>query len=298
MLSILIPTYNYNAFPLVEELQNQAIEAGIAFEIIILDDGSTDEISLNENLKINTLENCSFEKNETNIGRAKNLNKLATKSQYDWLLFMDCDTFPKSKNCITTYIHSISEKNSAVFGGIAYQKKKPNKEKMLRWKYGSNREEIAVLERKKNPYPTTLTSNFLIKKEVFTAIQFDERIDTYGYEDLVFIQHLKAINQPIHHIDNPTYHLNYETSNAFLTKTKKALETLQFIEANKIATTAETKIQKTHRLISKVKLHKTISFLFRHLKIKAEQNLLSKNPSLFIFDLYKLGYYTTLKLKN
>ena len=105
MLSILIPTYNYNAFPLVEELQNQAIEAGIAFEIIILDDGSTDEISLNENLKINTLENCSFEKNETNIGRAKNLNKLATKSQYDWLLFMDCDTFPKSKNCITTYIH-------------------------------------------------------------------------------------------------------------------------------------------------------------------------------------------------
>ena len=35
MLSILIPTYNYNAFPLVEELQNQAIEAGIAFEIIV-----------------------------------------------------------------------------------------------------------------------------------------------------------------------------------------------------------------------------------------------------------------------
>ncbi|WP_394760353.1 glycosyltransferase family 2 protein [Flavobacterium sp.] len=298
MLSILIPTYNYSAFSLVQELKNQAIATGIIFEIIVLDDSSTDEISLIENSKINTLENCKFEKNETNVGRAKNLNKLAAKSQYNWLLFMDCDTFPKSKNFIATYINSISENNNALFGGITYKKEKPNKEKMLRWKYGSNREEITVLDRNKNPYSTTLTSNFLIKKEVFTDIKFDERIDTYGYEDLVFIQHLKAINQPIHHIDNPTYHLNYETSNTFLTKTKKALETLQFIEANKILTTAETKIQKMHQLISKMKLSNIIVFIFYRLQSIAEQNLLSKKPSLFVFDLYKLGYYATLKSKN
>jgi glycosyltransferase involved in cell wall biosynthesis len=298
MLSILIPAYNYDAFPLVEELNNQAIATGIRYEIIVLDDGSTDEISLNENLRINRFENCRFEKNETNIGRAKNLNKLAAKSQYSYLLFMDCDTFPKSKKFIATYVHSISEKDGTVFGGIAYKKKKPNEEKMLRWKYGSNREEITVLERNKNPYRTTLTSNFLIKKEVFNTIKFEEKIKSYGYEDLVFIQNLKAINHPIHHIDNPTYHLNYETSNVFLTKTKKALETLQFIEANKILTTAETKIQKTHQLISKMKLNKIIVLIFSKLQSIAERNLLSKNPSLFVFDLYKLGYYTTLKSKN
>ncbi len=55
MLSILIPTYNYNTFSLVEELTNQAIATGISFEIIVLDDGSTDQISLKENSKINIM---------------------------------------------------------------------------------------------------------------------------------------------------------------------------------------------------------------------------------------------------
>ena len=34
MLSILIPTYNYNALPLAEILEQQALKAGIIFELI------------------------------------------------------------------------------------------------------------------------------------------------------------------------------------------------------------------------------------------------------------------------
>lgn len=40
MLSILIPTYNYNVVPLVLELQKQCLEYKIHFEIIVFDDGS------------------------------------------------------------------------------------------------------------------------------------------------------------------------------------------------------------------------------------------------------------------
>ena len=42
MLSILIPIYNYNVYPLVEELHKQCIECKIDFEIICIDDASTD----------------------------------------------------------------------------------------------------------------------------------------------------------------------------------------------------------------------------------------------------------------
>ena len=40
MLSILIPTYNYNVYPLVSELQRQCLESKIEFEILCQDDAS------------------------------------------------------------------------------------------------------------------------------------------------------------------------------------------------------------------------------------------------------------------
>jgi hypothetical protein len=41
MLSILIPIYNFNAVPLVKELQKQCMECDLEFEIICDDDCST-----------------------------------------------------------------------------------------------------------------------------------------------------------------------------------------------------------------------------------------------------------------
>ncbi|GEJ30763.1 Glycosyl transferase, group 2 family protein [Flavobacterium psychrophilum] len=297
MLSILIPTYNYNAFSLVEELNNQALATGIKYEIIVLDDGSTDKIFLKENAKINTLKNCSYDVLDKNIGRSAIRNLLAKTARYNWLLFMDCDTLPRKGKFIITYINAIAENNSIVFGGIAYKKEKPETERLLRWKYGTNREEINISERKNNPYNTTLTSNILIKKEVFDSVKFDKRINKYGYEDLVFIQYLKSKNYQIHHIDNATYHLNYEKSSEFLTKTKRALETLKYIEENNILISTETKIQKIYQLITRMKLSKVIIFIFSRFKNIAEHNLLSENPSLFVFDLYKLGYFCLIKSK-
>ena len=296
MLSIVIPTYNYNAFPLVSELWKQATDAKIIFEIIVLDDGSTDEISLEENLKINTLTHCYFEKNKTNLGRAKTRNLLAKKAKYNWLLFMDSDTFPKNELFLSNYLKAIAEvKNGVIFGGIKYKNEKPEISCLLRWKYGSKREEISVQKRKENPYETTLTSNIFLEKTIFNTIIFDERIAEYGYEDLIFIQNLKNAKLIISHIDNATFHLNYETSIAFLAKTRKSLDTLQFIEEQNILESIETKIQKTYHFFDKLQMCNFIAFLFKKLRNQAEKNLFSKNPSLLIFDLYKLGYFCLIK---
>jgi glycosyltransferase involved in cell wall biosynthesis len=67
MLSILIPIYNYNAYPLVKELHSQCLEATIDFEILCQDDFSVNI----QQKEINTLENCRFSRNETNLGRGK-----------------------------------------------------------------------------------------------------------------------------------------------------------------------------------------------------------------------------------
>ncbi|OXB05044.1 glycosyltransferase family 2 protein [Flavobacterium pectinovorum] len=284
MLSILIPVYNYNILPLVNELVKQCSFNGIDFEILCQDDASNSSVNI-LNQEINLLPNCSFFVNETNLGRGKNINSLSLKAIYDWLLILDCDTFPAQNDFVKKYIDAISNlKNNILFGGIIYEDKKPENDQLLRWVYGNKRETVTIL-----------TSNLIIKKEVFLQYPFDESITKYGYEDLLFFSVLKASHFKISQIDNPTFHLNLETSKAFLNKTKIALENLVFLYDSKKIKKEENKITTSFEFLRKLKLTQFSAFLFRKNQTRIERNLFSKKPSLFLFDLYKLGYYCTLK---
>jgi glycosyltransferase involved in cell wall biosynthesis len=294
MLSILIPTYNCNVLPLVLELQKQANAIGMKYEILCQDDYSNH--FLNENQKINTIENCSFSRNNSNLGRSKNRNHLAEKAQNEWLLFMDCDTFPPQDNFIQNYVSEINkEEKKVVFGGITYQKEKPESKQLLRWVYGNARETIPVEKRNSNPYSTALTSNLLLKKEVFIANPFDESITKYGYEDLVFLADLKKKGILVKHIDNPTFHLGLESSKEFLEKTKTALENLKIITTTATQDHTESKLFRTYSLLNRFYLANFVGFLFKKFGRKIQDNLLSHKPSLLLFDLFKLGYFCTLK---
>ena len=59
MISILIPCYNFNAYPLVLKLEKQALLIGVNFEIICCDDGSF-SLKNEGNQKINLLTNSKF----------------------------------------------------------------------------------------------------------------------------------------------------------------------------------------------------------------------------------------------
>ncbi|SHM85108.1 glycosyltransferase family 2 protein [Flavobacterium saccharophilum] len=286
MLSILIPVYNYTVLPLLNELVKQCDDSRITFEILCQDDASnSQENTINQ--EVNLIPSCSFFVNEINLGRGKNINSLAQKSVYDWLLILDCDTFPADSNFIQNYVNVISDSAKKIFfGGIIYEDKKPEKEQLLRWIYGQKRETSSIL-----------TSNLLIKKDVFLQHPFDESITKYGYEDLCFFSVLKKHNLEISQIENPTFHLNLETSEVFLNKTKTTLENLVFLyNSNKISS-EDSKIIKAFELLKKLNLTRFAAFLFKKNQIKIERNLLSENPSLFLFDLYKLGYFCRLKNK-
>lgn len=297
MLSIVIPIYNYNVYPLVEELHKQCMECGIAFEILCQDDGST--ISFTENKLINNLESCSHLVNNKNHGRAYNINKLVENSKFDYALILEADAFPSEKNYIQLYIEVIKLKPQAVFGGIIYTETKPQKNTLLRWIYGKARESKDLAYRLKNPYNIVFSWNLLIEKKVFINNRFDSSITAYGFEDLVFLKKLRQHHVSIQQIDNPCLHQNEEQSAIFIKKSKIAVLNLIELYRKNILSTSDSSLLKVFEILKNTYLVATTSFLFDRFEKPLKKNLLSKKPSLFLFDLYRLGYFCkNSKMKN
>jgi len=79
MLSILIPTFNYNALPLAKILESQALKLGIVFELICMDDGSFSNKN-RHNQHINSLSHSKFIEHKKNVGSKANRGRLANTS--------------------------------------------------------------------------------------------------------------------------------------------------------------------------------------------------------------------------
>lgn len=289
MLSILIPVYNYNVFTLVEILNKQTLECDIVFEIICLDDAS--EYFLAENKKINQFKNASYSVLEKNIGRSAIRNLLAQKASYENLLFLDADTIPASENYISNYISQINNAEKIVYGGILYEDIKPSKNEILRWIYGIKREALKVSDRNSNSYLSFLTLNFLIKKSVFSKVTFNEDIPNLRHEDTLFSFDLMQKQIEIVHFENPVYHLGLESSETFLRKSEEAVLALKNLIDSNLISTEYVKLSHYFQILKKYHLRPLTAFGFRLFKPLLKRQLLGRQPSLFIFDLYRLGYY-------
>lgn len=296
MISILIPTYNYNVYPLVTELKKQADSLSIPYEILIQDDAST--LFLNENEAINALENCVYTLNRENLGRGNNINTLNSKARFDFVLILEADALPENNNYLETFVKAVTTETEVIFGGVTYPETQPKSEQLLRWKYGNERESIAIEERLKNPYHFVFTWNLLVKKEILSQNPFPVSIKEYGYEDVAFIKKLKTQNVNIRHIENRLIHFNHEASIVFIQKTEKAVRTLKQLIQNKELTYDDTRIGKIYSQLRNLGLEKSIAFLFRTFSKRLLSNLTSSSPSLMLLDLYKLGYFCSLNTQK
>tara|TARA_R110001583_G_scaffold12582_2_gene55688 strand:- start:367 stop:1263 length:897 start_codon:yes stop_codon:yes gene_type:complete len=297
MISVLIPIYNFNALKLVKTIHEQLEFLLQEFEIVCICDASTEFIA--ENNVINNFSSTKLLPLKKNIGRSKIRNLLIEKANYNWLLFLDADVLPKDDLFIKRYLDCIIKNEVSVFcGGIIYKDEKPDDNKMLRWVYGKKREEISFNKRSEKPYQYVSGANFLIHKSVAETIKFDERIINYGYEDVLFIEDLKNSNIEITHLENPVYHLGIENNLIFLDKTKEAIENLFFINANNILKGDNLKLLKTFQLLDKYSLDSGFLKIFLKFQKNIEYNLLGEKPSLFLFDIFKLGYLCDLNFKK
>ncbi len=293
MLSILIPVYNYDVYPLVRELKKQADSLGIVYEIIVQDDVSQKFIS--ENTAINSLPNCTFSVNSENLGRGKNINLLCSSSKHDYVLIMEADALPESEFYLKNYIFLLSEFSTIIFGGVKYSNIIPPKEKILRWKYGISRESKTLDYRLQNKYDFVFTWNLLLRKEILLKNPFPEFIREYGYEDAVFMKTLRVNSIPVLHIENPLIHYNDENSIDFIKKSESAVNTLHQLISNKKTEYKDIKLSSIYFILKKFYLIGVVKVIYTKNKQRILNNLTSENPNLYLFDFYKLGYYSILK---
>ncbi len=297
MLSINIPVFNFDVQKLVLQLIKQAQILDIAFEIRVYDDGSDAEWK-NINRSISNHSNVVYIELAKNIGRSAIRNKMGKEAQFKYLLFIDADSEIVTDGYLENYLTS-TKTNRVLCGGTAYKTEPPeDSKKYLRWFYGTNREAVPAETRNNKKGFIITSNNFLIEKEVFKRIGFREDIRNYGHEDTLLGYDLFKNGIEIFHIDNPVEHTGLEDSSAFLNKTKIALENLYKITHDLLGNNPEF-TEQANFLNGYLKIRRYFPQLFLRFFYKSfhriiEKNLLGKSPRLFLFDLYKVGYYSTL----
>ena len=295
MLSILIPVYNYDIFPLVKVLNEEAIRMELIFEILCLDDASDNMEIQNRNKLVRKFDSCVFEILTENIGRSKIRNKLAKKAHFENLIFLDADVLPVRQGFIKSYLDAIAI-NEVIFGGISYPKISDSFKRCLHYKYGKNREALSFNKRINTQSNNFTSANFAIKKNLFKKVKFNETFKTYGFEDILFSKDLLLNDYKIAQIDNSIVHNGIlENNNDYIQKQHESLETLHKLYFNNDLEDRDVRLLSYYSLLKKIGISNLYLIFFKLTKKNLLKNLKSKRPSLFLFDLYRLGYFCSIK---
>ena len=284
-LSILLPTYNCDCTALISELQRQCVAEGTNFEIIVADDASPDKRFIIKNRTISNLDGVRYIERKQNVGRSAIRNYLVSQSSKEWILFIDGDLSLNNAKFIHNYLQA---EGDVIVGGISIVENEKRWGNNLRYRYEhSSKEAISAENRRKTPYQH-LSTNFIAHRKLIGKNPYNEDIKQYGFEDVLLGKRFKALNAKINHIDNPVLFNDFELNAVFLCKTEEALRTLSTFQtelkgySNLLKITG--KLQKMHISWIGVWLYK---FLHKPLK----HNLKGNNPSVFLFNIYKLLYF-------
>jgi len=117
---------------------------------------------------------------------------------------------------------------------------------------------------------------------------FDENFIQYGYEDVLFGKSLAMDHIAITHIDNPITLDFFESNSEFLDKTEQSLRTL-YTFRNQLK--GYSQLLETAEKIKKLHLQKLVYAAYLLVGQRIKKHLQGNNPSVFLFNVYKLMYY-------
>lgn len=292
-LSVLIPCYNCRCRELVESLsvilKKEEDRRGLSYEVLVADDGSTDNGCIEDNNAINLIDNCRYIIRGKNAGRAAIRNFLAQEARYEWLLFIDSDMVVNNDRFIENYL---SDGGEVVVGGIKIGGDAKLLKNNIRYKYEKASETAHNAEQRQlKQHKEFRTTNFLINKNIIRKYPFNEKFIYYGYEDVLMGKILNEHNIKIKHINNPVILYDYEDNPTFIRKTEEAIRTLrQFRKELQGYSTLLNYIHKmeTYNLLPIIVMANKI------LGKSIKNNLTHNKPQLFLFNIYKLFYYVSL----
>ncbi|WP_333662628.1 glycosyltransferase family 2 protein [Chishuiella changwenlii] len=293
MISICIPIYNFDVRPLVKNLQDQInLLQDYSIDIFLIDDASEVHFrKINNELAITT----NYIQLEQNIGRSKIRNLFLQYVTNPYLLFLDCDGLIHENNLfVSNYIQAAKNNLDVICGTRVYPEKCLSKDVSLNWKYGKNVESPAILR-------NFMSNNFLIKKSVLEKISFNENLVNYGQEDTLFGIELVKQNIRIDIIKNPVLNGHLEKNECYLEKNISSIENLiKLINAGEITekTGQSIKLYQMYLKINRLKLTKLYSSIYHQLKPIIKKNMMSSNPNLTLFSLFKLGEFIRIKKES
>lgn len=298
MISILIPVNDYDIVALVHSMKDGLEKVPEYCEILIGDDGSSPDFR-NKYLQ---LEGAGVRVviSEKNIGRAAIRNKLALEAKGDHLLFIDADTMIQgtAESYLLKWLPMINTAR-VICGGTMYSKIPPgDPDKILRWKYGRQREQRKASERNKHPHSGFSTFNFLIEKSVFSKIRFDEELKQYGHEDTLMGYQLKKAGIGVLHIDNELLHEGLESNREFINKTKLGIENLSRLYdkvTDKRAFSSAVRMLRIYNPLNDFRLTRILAGIYIHYRDRMEIRLDSADASLILFGFYKVCLFCTFR---
>lgn len=296
---------------------NEDAQSSLGFEIIFADDGSADIAAKRCNAAIAQLPFCQYIERPKNAGRSAIRNYLAQMAHHKHLLFLDGDVVIDRPNFVRTYL---AHRNDAdvIIGTLhfsrmqvacdtaediightkrAKEETKKTTEPMLyndNLKYRYEQQFLAkhpVKKRMQQPYASFRTTNFMVRRDLLLAYPFDETFHEYGYEDTLFGKQLKEHGATLIHLDNAATIADYEDNATFVAKTEESLRTLA---AHTHQLQGYSTLLQTANKLKSLHLLPLIAFVFGLFKGLLHKNLCSNSPSVFLFNVYKLGYYIHL----
>lgn len=295
MLSICIPVYNYNVVVLVTQLLEQAHQLEVDFEILVWEDGSSEE-NKRENRKLSDIDACVlYVEWERNRGRSIIRNRLAEAARYRYLLFLDCDALLRDNQFLARYCSSMDMElaQQVVCGGRIYPAQPADSNLQLHWLYGTRKESQSVERRSLSPNASFMTNNFLISRRIFELITFNEELVGYGHEDTLFGWELQKRQIEIKHINNPVIHEGLESASSFLQKTEQGVINLYRLHQqlkDEPEWHKEIKLLRLFQRLKQWRIAAPVGRLLGMFQPIVSRQLQSSKPSLLLFDLYKLYY--------
>lgn len=292
-LSILIPVYNDVAAPLVDELWRQAETIkGLEYEIVVFDDGSDDPSAIACNKAVCARHRCRYVSGGRHTCRAAMRNAMAREGRYEWRLMLDARVRPVHGDFIRRYLESGVRRGEVASGGVSVDGGEASPRlyrENLRFRYEKHEERSHSLEaRLKRPYASFRTTNFFHHRSVLERVPYDERVTTYGYEDVLLGKALREAGVKVTHIDNPVAYTSFEGNAKYLAKLHEALFTLHGFAAE---------LQGYSPLLSAVDSLRRMRLLWlvrlsgRFFYGIIRKNLEGRRPSLSLLKVYKLIVY-------
>lgn len=285
-ISVCIPIYNFDVRELVNDLRKEIKNQSIDAEIILIDDASNENFrQINNELK-NQVE--QFVLLEKNIGRSRIRNLFLNYTKGDFLLFLDCDVKIDDENFLANYLKEIKQNRGVevLYGNfkidLAYSE-------TLRNRYSVEKEIFSV--KRSSDFALLKTVNFIIKRDLLKKFPFNEVLLNYGYEDFVFAKTLEFAKVKFSAIQNPVIHFDDASNEEFLNKTKTAIDSLFLLSQNldNEMFIKDIKVYSFAKKIVNLKMKAAFLLFYRFMEKRIRRNLLSKNPNLKYFDIYKLG---------